>query len=81
MCDKKWIKVNYLSDGQYSPEKNIRFKTQMLRSDLCDFSDAYIVVKRAINLKNDEYGDMSRKDIAIKRKAPFKPCIKCIANV
>ena len=43
---KKWIEVNDLSGGQYSFNKNIRFKIPMLRSDLFDYSDAYIVVKR-----------------------------------
>ena len=47
---KKWIEVNYLSSGQYSVNKNIRFKTSMLRSHLCDYSDAYIVVKGTIDL-------------------------------
>ena len=39
---QKWVKVNDLSSGQYSVNKNIRFKTSMLRSDLCDCSDTYI---------------------------------------
>ena len=42
---KKWIKVNDLSSGQYSVNKDIRFKTSMLTSDLCNYSDAYIVIK------------------------------------
>ena len=42
---RKCIKVNDLSGGQYSFNKNIRFETPTLRSDLCDYSDAYIVVK------------------------------------
>ena len=37
---KKLIEVNDLSSGQYSVNKNIRFKTSMSRSDLCDYSDA-----------------------------------------
>ena len=37
---KKWIEGLDLSRGQYSVNKNIRFKTSMLRSDLCDYSDA-----------------------------------------
>ena len=40
--------VNDLSNGQYSVNKNISFKTSMLRSDLCDHSDAHIVVKGII---------------------------------
>ena len=42
---KKWIEVYDQSGGNYSPNKEIRIKTSMLRSDLCDYSDAYIVVK------------------------------------
>ena len=37
----KQIKVNDLSRGQYSVDKNARFKTPMLRPDLCDFHNAY----------------------------------------
>ena len=42
---KKWIEVYDQSEGNYNVNKEIRIKTSMLRSDLCDFSDAYIVVK------------------------------------
>ena len=43
---KKWIKVHYQSrKDNYNVNKEIRIKTPMLRSDLCDYSDAYIVVK------------------------------------
>ena len=41
---KKWIEVYDQSQGNYAANKEIRIKTSMLRSDLCDFSDAYIVV-------------------------------------
>ena len=47
---KKWVEVNDLLSGQYSVNKNVRFKTAMLKSDLCDYSDAYIVFKRKIDL-------------------------------
>ena len=40
---KKWIEVYDQSGGNYSPNKEIRIKTSMLRSDLCNYSDAYIV--------------------------------------
>ena len=45
---KKWIEVSDQSEGNYDVNKEIRIKTPMLRSDLCNFSDAYIVVKRNI---------------------------------
>ena len=47
---KKWIEVYDQSEKNYNVNKEIRFKTSMLRSDLCDFSDAYIVVKRNITV-------------------------------
>ena len=43
---KKWIEVNDLSSGKYSVNKYIRFKTSMLKSDLCHYSDAYFVKER-----------------------------------
>ena len=41
----KWVEVNDLSSGQYSVNKNIKIKTSMLRSDSCDYCNAYIIVK------------------------------------
>ena len=47
---KKWIEVYDQSEKNYNVNKEIRIKTPMLRSDLCDFSDAYIVVKGDITV-------------------------------
>ena len=47
---KKWIKVYNQSEKSYSVNKEIRIKTPILRSDLCDFSDAYIIVKGNITV-------------------------------
>ena len=47
---KKWIKVHDQSEENYSVNKEIWIKTSMLRSDLCDLSDAYIVLKFKIFL-------------------------------
>ena len=49
---KKWIEVFDQSEKNYSPNKEIRIKTSMLRSDLWDFSDAHIVVKGNIIVDN-----------------------------
>ena len=46
---KKWVKVHDQSGGLYSINKQIIFKTSMLRSDLCYYSDVYIVVEGANN--------------------------------
>ena len=51
---KNWVQVNDLSSGQYPVNKNTRSKTSILRSDLCDYSDAYIVVKRTITVEGDD---------------------------
>ena len=47
---KKWIEVYDQSQGNYDVNKEIRIKTSMLRSDLCDYSDAYIVVNGNITV-------------------------------
>ena len=47
----------------------------MLISDLCDFSDAYIVVKGRINVRATEYTDIGQNDSAFKNNAPFRSCI------
>ena len=43
---KKWIEVQNQSGNTYNTSKPIRLKTSMLRSDLCDYSDALCVGKR-----------------------------------
>ena len=47
---KKWVEVYDQSEGNYDVNKEIRIKTSMLRSDLYDFSDVYIVVKGYITV-------------------------------
>ena len=44
---KKWVEIHMSgsAEDRYKPSTQIRFKTSMLRSELCDFSDAYIIVK------------------------------------
>ena len=49
---KNWVEINDDVRGVYSPNKQIRFKTSMLRSSLCDYSDAYILVKGNITVNN-----------------------------
>ena len=84
---KKWVEVHDQSgsaDDRYKPNKQISFKTSMLRSDLCYFSDAYIVVKGDITLtKTHRKGiiDIRNRFLATKNKAPFTNCISKINNV
>ena len=42
---KNWIEINYGSRGTYNTDIQIKFKTMMLKSRLCDYGNAYILVK------------------------------------
>ena len=52
----------------------------MLRSDLCDYSDAYIVVKRIINVRDTIANNRINKKLILKNNAPFRSCISKISN-
>ena len=78
---KKWIEVYDQSGGNYNVNKEIRIKTSMLRSDLCDYSDAYIVVKGDITLEGDNDANKRNKNLAFKNNAPFINCISKINGV
>ena len=58
--------------------KPIRFKTSMLRSDLCDYSDAYVWVKGNITVTNPNDNDNFNKELTLKNNAPFISCISKI---
>ena len=69
---KKWIEVYDQSEGNCNVNKEIRIKTSLLRSDLCDYSDAYIVVKGTITIVRPTiYGAKRNKSVAFKNNAPF----------
>ena len=53
----------------------------MLRSDLCDFSDAYIVVKGTITLEGDSDAKKRNKNLAFKDNAPLIKRISKINSV
>ena len=72
---KKWFEVYNQSEKNYNPNKKIKIKTSMLRSDLCDFSDAYIVVEGDITLEGDNDANKKNKNLAFKNNAPFINCI------
>ena len=52
---EKWIKIYDQSEGNYDVKKASRIKTSMLRSDLCNFNDAYIVVKGNITVNKKTF--------------------------
>ena len=50
---KNWMEINDRSQGVYNTNSNIRFKTAMLKSSLCDYTDAYILVKGKITINGE----------------------------
>ena len=83
---KKWIKVNDLSSGKNSVDKQVvnilstkRLKTSMLRSYLCDNSDACIVVNDLLVAAANK-NDKPEKDVAFKNNPPFRSCISKIKS-
>ena len=70
---KKWIEVYDQSEGNYDVNKEIKIKTSMLISDLCDYSNAYIV-KGTISIVRPN-GAKRNKEVTFKNNAPFINCI------
>ena len=81
---RNWVEMNDDIRSEYSPNKQIRFKTVMLRSSLCDYSDVYILIKGNISVNNTAVGgataNNANKKIIFKNCAPFTNCISKINN-
>ena len=78
---REYVRVNGLSNT-YNENKSIRFKAPMLRSNLCDYSDAYILVKGTItvmalgaNNGAKNVRDKKNRPLILKNNAPFVLCI------
>ena len=74
---REYVRVNSLSNT-YNQNKSIRFKTPMLKSNLCDYSDAYILVKGTItvtalgaNNGANNIRDKKNRPLILKNNAPF----------
>ena len=76
---RDYVKVNSLSNT-YNENKSIRFKTPMLRSDLCDYADVYILVNGTITVTGNQPRDRQNKPVILKNNAPFVLCITRINN-
>ena len=81
---RQYVKVNSLSNT-YNEDKSIIFKTPMLRSNLCDYSDAYILVKGTITVNgvvNGVENEILRRNrpLILKNNAPFVSCMTKINN-
>ena len=79
-----WVEINDEARGKYSPNKQIKFKTSMLISSLCDYSDAYILFKRNITVNNTAAAGAAANDtnkkVVFKNCASFTNCISKINN-
>ena len=83
---KNWVEINDESRGTYNVNSQIKCKTTMLKSSLCDYSDAYILVKGTITITGAgadvaaRQEDEKDKGVAFKNCAPFINCISEINN-
>ena len=76
---RQYVKVNSLSNT-YNENKSIRFKTPMLRSDLCDYSDVYILVNGTITVAGNQPRDKQNRPLILKNNTPFVSSITKINN-
>ena len=80
---RQYVKVNSLSNT-YNENKSIKFKTPMLRSDLCNYADAYILVNGTITVTApagaNNIRDKKNRPVILKNNAPFVSCITRINN-
>ena len=78
---KNWVEINDETRGAYNVYSQIKFKTTMLKSSLCDYSDAYILVKGTISVNNTAAAAAAAavnnddKKVIFKNCAPFTNCI------
>ena len=83
---KNWVEINDESKRTYNINSQIKFRTTMLKSSLCDYSDAYILIKGKVTIKEagddaaDIQGDDRDKGVTFKNCAPFTNCISEINN-
>ena len=77
---KKLVEVHHQFNDIYSINWQIRLKTLMLQSDLCDYRDACIVVKGTITVTKPNNTDAYDKKLAFKNNATFISCISKINN-
>ena len=60
---------------------NTRFKDPMLKSDLCEYSDVYIVVKGTITVEESNPNNPEDNKLIFKNNGPFTLCISKVNNV
>ena len=76
---REYVRVNSLSNT-YNENESVRFKTPMLRSDLCDYANAYILVNGTITVAGIQPRGRQNRPLILKNNAPFVSCIRRINN-
>ena len=76
---KPWVEINDESRENYNTNSQIKFKTTMLKSTLCDYSNVYILVKGNTSAA-DAVVNNTNKKVIFKNCAPFTNCISEINN-
>ena len=71
---KNWVEINDESRGVYNINSEIWFKTTKLKSSLCDYSDAYILVKAKITITWAENDAAARRADERIKDVMFKNC-------
>ena len=78
---KNWVEINNEERGTYNTNSQIKLRTSMLRSNLCDYSDAYILVSGAITVTALAAGGGNNNvQVVFRNCAPFTDCISKINN-
>ena len=79
---ENWVEINDESRGTYNEDNQIRFRTSLLRSSLCDYSDAYLLVKGTITVApaTTAAPNNANKKVIFKNCVPFTNCINRISN-
>ena len=69
---RNWVEMNYESRGTYT-SNNIKFKTTMLRSNLCEYADAYILVEGTITITGTGNDDTIKRANEREKGVTFAP--------
>ena len=81
---KNWVEINDESRGTYDVNSRIKFKTTMLKFSLCDYSDAYILVKGKITINGAGADAAARQADERDKGVSFKNCAlltNCISEI
>ena len=73
---RNWVEINDEHRGTYT-SNSIKFKTTILRSDLCDYADAYILVNGRTTITGPGADGAARRADERDKGVTFKNCTIC----